>query len=174
MKTLLPEAKAIFGKKPSATPSIIETWEAARVVLVEGYQSTVAQVEAAQQMAPEALLQRIDERMARLENAFADISAAFLMKDWSNKDVLGMILEVAARKQKEAGAQSELGRAEEGAVEQRTAEEGSLEDAIPKEAVHAIPLSEGVSGLKEAATQTTLTANVSRPPIEEKDGSEGQ
>jgi hypothetical protein len=170
----LPEANTIFEQNSKPAPSIIKTWEAARVILVEGYQMTVAQVEAAQQMAPEILLQRIEERIARLENAFEGISTAILMQNKPNEDVLGMVVEAAARKQRGLGAQAESGTAEEGVVEQRTEDEGSLEDAVSKEAVRAIPVAEGVSGLKEAATKTTLTANASRPPVEEKDGSEGQ
>jgi hypothetical protein len=40
--------------------------------------------------------------------------------------------------------------------------------AVPKEAAHLT--SEVFSGIKEAATQTTLTSNASRTPVEDKDG----
>jgi hypothetical protein len=39
---------------------------------------------------------------------------------------------------------------------------------VPKEAAHLT--SEVFSGIKEAATQTTLTSNASRTPVEDKDG----
>jgi hypothetical protein len=156
----LPEAKAIFEKKPKVVPSIIETWEAARVILVEGMGMAVAQMEVAQQMAPEILLQRIEGRMARLEDAFESISAAVLMKGKSN-EVLEKVLEAAARKQRAVEALVGPALAEGGKVAERSAEE-----VVVEEVVHAT--SDGLLGIGEEAAQS-VAANASRSPNDDKD-----
>jgi hypothetical protein len=120
----------------------------------------VAQMEVAQQMAPEILLQRIEGRMARLEDAFESISAAVLMKGKSN-EVLEKVLEAAARKQRAVEALVGPALAEGGKVAERSAEE-----VVVEEVVHAT--SDGLLGIGEEAAQS-VAANASRSPNDDKD-----
>ena len=101
MKALLPEATAIFEKKQRSADSIKDTWDAARVILVEGMQAANAQVEAAQQLAPEVLLLKIENRLARLEDTFMQLSEAVLKIGNGKEEVLGKTLYAVALNQTE-------------------------------------------------------------------------
>jgi hypothetical protein len=229
LKNILPEATAIFTKKPNTAQSIKQTWEAARVILVDGMQAATAQIEAAQQMAPEILLLRIEDRLAKLEDTFTQLSAAILTIDKGREEALGRTLSAVAQQQRQLETATKPAMSEE-INEQTTVEEATIEEttsqegiqatsggvlerktageeagtldrifpfptqlyifvlsipctsfferllirltSVPKEVAHAT--SEVFSGLKEAAAQTTLASNVTRIPIEEKDGNGNQ
>ena len=144
MKSLLPEARAIFEEKPKSAQLLKETWDAARVVLIEGNQTAQAQVEAAQQMAPEILLSKIEDRLARLENTFMQLSDAILTMEKGKEEALGRTLYAVAQKQKESAIPS----TEEGAVEEKVAEPVTIEEAARED-----PTQAGTLGHKEAADE---------------------
>jgi hypothetical protein len=147
----LPEAKAISDKKPKSAQSIKETWDAARVILADGMQAATAQIEAAQEMAPDLLLLKIEDRLARLEDTFRQISAAILTIDKGKEEVLGKTLYTVAQKQRELGAKAEPGNTEEKALEPNTAEGRTIEESAPQEVIRAT--SEGVLGRKETTEE---------------------
>ncbi|PMD48618.1 hypothetical protein L207DRAFT_505650 [Hyaloscypha variabilis F] len=139
LKALLPEATAIFEKKQRSADSIKDTWDAARVILVEGMQAANAQVEAAQQLAPEVLLLKIENRLARLEDTFMQLSEAVLKIGNGKEEVLGKTLYAVALNQTEEVVMARPGKAEEKRVEPETANGGKIEEAAPQEAMRATP-----------------------------------
>jgi hypothetical protein len=145
LKSLLPEARAIFEEKPKSAQLLKETWDAARVVLIEGNQTAQAQLEAAQQMAPEILLLKIEDRLARLENTFMQLSDAISTMEKGKEEALGRTLYAVAQKQKETAMPS----AEEGAVEEKVAEPATIEEAARED-----PTQAGTLGHKEAADES--------------------
>lgn len=150
-----------------ATPSITETWEAARILLNEGKQAATAQMDAAQQMHPQLLMERIDARLSGLEYALEKfIAAAVQMQDKSNQPAFVTMVEAAAvaRKDMEVFDEPEMSRPE-GTSEHKIAEESTVEETVTQETVHS---AERIMRLKDAATQTTLTANASQPQAEAK------
>ncbi|KAE9376855.1 hypothetical protein N431DRAFT_462663 [Stipitochalara longipes BDJ] len=192
LKNLLPEAKVIFQKKPRSAESIKQTWDAARVVLVEGMQAANAQIEAAQQLAPELLLLKIEDRLARLEDTFMQLSNAVLKIEKGKEELLGKTVYAVALNQTEETVMAQPGTVAGQTVEQKTTKGGTIKEAAPREAIRATPepllerkeaaeesvpketvhvASEVFSGLKEAAAQTTLTSNASRTPVEDNEAS---
>lgn len=134
----MPEAKAICEKKPKSAEAIKATWDAARVVLLEGHQAAQAQIETAQQMAPEALLFKIEDRLARLESTFMQLSDAILTIEKGKEEALGRTLYSAARKQREAPWTTTDPRiSEETVAEQKDAEEGTVKELAPQGDVRA-------------------------------------
>lgn len=121
------------------------------MILVDGMQAATAQIEAAQQMAPDLLLLKIEDRLARLEDTFMQISAAILTIDKGKEEVLGKTLYTVAQKQKELGAKAETGITEEKGLEQKAAEGRTVEEAEPQKAIRVT--SEEVLGRKEAAEE---------------------
>jgi hypothetical protein len=152
LKALLPEATAIFEKKQRSADSIKDTWDAARVILVEGMQAANAQVEAAQQLAPEVLLLKIENRLARLEDTFMQLSEAVLKIGNGKEEVLGKTLYAVALNQTEEVVMARPGKAEEKRVEPETANGGKIEEAAPQEAMRATP--EALLERKETSEET--------------------
>ncbi len=127
---------------------------------------TVAQVEIAQQMAPEILLQKIEGRMARLEDIFSSMLAAVAKEGKADEQVLGVMVEAAARNQK---ARDALGEpefvAKEGLAERGRAADGLVEEGVGEDVVLAT--SERLSGIGEASQ--SVAANASPTPSKDKD-----
>ncbi len=121
-----------------------ETWEAARLILTDGMQAATAQIEAAQQLQPELLLLKIDDRLARLEDTFMQLSAAILTIEKGKKEVLGKTLYAAAQKQRELGSTAEPKTREEEALQEKAGEAEAGEKTASQEGSGAI--SEGTSG----------------------------
>ena len=107
MKNLLPEANKILEKRTKSAQAIKEPWEAARLILNDGMQAATAQIEAAQQLQPELLLLKIEDRLARLEDVFMQLSAAILTIEKGQEEVLGKTLYAVAQKKGELGATAE-------------------------------------------------------------------
>lgn len=158
MKNRLPEAKAILEKKPKSAQAMKETWEAARLILTDGMQAATAQIEAAQQLQPELLLLKIEDRLARLEDTFMQLSAAILTIEKGKEEVLGKTLYAVAQKQRELGATAEPKTSEEEVIQEKDGEAEAVEKTAPREGNGAI--SEGASGrtgaVEEAGKQREI------------------
>lgn len=168
LKEVLPQGQTIYEKSHKATPSIAETWEAARTLLNEGKQAAIAQLNAAQAMHPHLLLRNIDERLSGFEYALDKFTAAAVqMQEKSQKNAMETIVQVAAVARKETEAFTEPGApGQESTFEHKIAEESIVEEGVPQQVVHS---AESILRLKETAAQTKLTANASRPQAEAND-----
>jgi hypothetical protein len=151
MKILLPEAKAIFEKKSRSAQAIKETWDAARVILVDGNQIAQGQLETAQQMSPDILLFKIEDRLARLENTFMQLSDAILAIEKGKEEVLGKTFYTMAQNQKDAGTMVRPERIEKVVGEQEAAEGGKVEEAAPQKAIQGA--SGSILGRKEVSDE---------------------
>jgi hypothetical protein len=144
LKNLLPEANAILEKRPKSAQAMKESWDAARLILIDGMQAATAQIEAAQQLQPELLLLKIEDRLARLEDVFMQLSAAILTIEKGKEEVLGKTLYAVAKKQGELGATTEPKTREEEVLQEKDSKAEAVEKTAPQEAIDAI--SESASG----------------------------
>lgn len=140
----MPEAKAILEKRPKFAQNMKEAWDAARLILTDGMQAATAQIETVQQLQPELLLLKIEDRLARLEDTFMQLSAAILTIEKGKEEVLGKTLYAAAQKQRELGPTAEPKTSEEEDIQKKDGEAEVVEKATPQEGIGAI--SEGASG----------------------------
>ena len=144
MKNLLPEANKILEKRTKSAQAIKEPWEAARLILNDGMQAATAQIEAAQQLQPELLLLKIEDRLARLEDVFMQLSAAILTIEKGQEEVLGKTLYAVAQKKGELGATAEPRTRGEEVLQEKDGEAEAVEKTAPQDAIGTI--SEGASG----------------------------
>jgi len=112
-------------------------------------QGANAQIEAAQQMAPELLLLKIENRLARLEDTFMQLSNAISKIGDDEKETLGKTLYAVAMSQTEQAAVVQAGT-----VEQKTADEGTIEETSTRDEIKATSeeLLEGKEGVEEVGT----------------------
>ena len=117
-------------------------------------QGANAQIEAAQQLAPELLLLKIENRLARLEDTFMQLSNVILKIGDDKKETLGKTLYAVALSQTEQAATARPGTVEEGIVEVKTANGGTFEQKISQKEMRPTSeaISEGKEGVEEAGT----------------------